>query len=305
LLPIRKPTASDFALIVLLGVVWGSTFIAIRVAVVEFGPANTAFLRVVIAGAVLLGYVAVRRIPIPTDWRVWGLVAALSLINIAVPFLLVNWAQLHVNSGVAALIMGFTPLMSLIASHVTTSDDRITPAKLAGMMLGIAGIVTIVGGDALAGLGANILPQLVILAAGACFVAAGAVVRKLPAMANETLAGLIMLFAAIALVPMALAAGWPAMDAISGKGLVALAYVAVVPTAGTNILRLHLIKTVGQSYMSLAGFLIPPVGVLLGTVVLGEPLTATIMIALGLIVAGMVIARLGARGSETGVPPQV
>ena len=133
---LRQPTFSDFLLLVLIGSVWGSSFLPIKVAVYETGPMLLVFLRVVAALVPLCLYMAWRRIPYPNTRFDWGVIFVMSLLNTVVPFFFLSWAGLHVDSGVMALIMGIGPLLALFVSHVTTHDDKLTGRKFAGMLIG-------------------------------------------------------------------------------------------------------------------------------------------------------------------------
>ena len=290
---IRKPTFADALLLVAMGFVWGSAFLAIKVAVVETGPALLVLLRILTALVPLWIYMAWRGISFPRNRFDWTLLIVMSLLNTVVPFFLLSWAGLHISSGVMALIMGIGPLLSLVVSHISTHDDRFSMSKLSGMLIGFSGLVLIVGGDALGGVTAHLLGDLAVVGAISCYAVASAMVRKVRATAKEAMATVNMLISAAVLVPIVLIVETPPLTSLSPGAMVSILYLGVVTTGIGYLLRFHLVLTVGQTYMSMASYIMPVVGVGLGVIFLAEPLSANIVAALCLVLAGFAVARLG------------
>ena len=121
---IRPPTAFDILKVAALGAIWGSAFLAIKVAVHETGPSWLVFIRVIIALVPIALFAWWRGDRLPPDIREWRLILVMSLLNTVGPFFLISWAELHIPAGVASLIMGVGPLGTMIAAHFTTPDDR-------------------------------------------------------------------------------------------------------------------------------------------------------------------------------------
>ena len=290
---IRKPTLSDALLLVLMGFVWGSAFLAIKIAVVETGPVLLVFLRILTALAPLWIYMAWRGASFPDNRYDWVLLIAMSLLNTVIPFFLLSWAGLHISSGVMALIMGLGPLLSLVVSHVSTHDDRFSMSKLMGMLIGLAGLVLIIGGDALGGVTANLLGDLAVVVAITCYAVASAMVRKVRSTSKEAMATVNMIVSAAILAPIVFLVETPALSSLSTGAVISILYLGVVTTGIGYLLRFHLVLTVGQTYMSMASYIMPVVGVGLGTVFLAEPLSANIILALALVLASFAVARVG------------
>jgi len=290
---IRKPTLSDALLLVLMGFVWGSAFLAIKIAVVETGPVLLVFLRILTALAPLWIYMAWRGASFPDNRFDWVLLIAMSLLNTVIPFFLLSWAGLHISSGVMALIMGLGPLLSLVVSHVSTHDDRFSMSKLMGMLIGLAGLVLIIGGDALGGVTADLLGDLAVVVAITCYAVASAMVRKVRSTSKEAMATVNMIVSAAVLAPIVFLVETPALGSLSTGAVISILYLGVVTTGIGYLLRFHLVLTVGQTYMSMASYIMPVVGVGLGTVFLAEPLSANIILALALVLASFAVARVG------------
>ncbi len=288
---IRKPTLADMALIVSIGLIWGTSFLAIKVAVREFAPTSVAAIRISIAFFVLYAVMRWRGLSLPRSWRFWAPVALIGIFNTSVPFFLVSWAETTVDSGIAALLMGTGPFLAIIGSHFMTTDEKITAPKMIAVTMGFSGVLLIAGTDALAGLGNNVMGQLALLAASACYVASGIFVRRFTHIPVESFTTAILLAGALSLLPWLAASAIHADGAVSALPLMAVVYLGLVPTGLAYLLRFYLIRSVGYSYMVLGVYLVPVVGVLLGNILLHEPLAPTTLIALALIIGGLAYAR--------------
>ncbi|TCD13239.1 DMT family transporter [Oricola cellulosilytica] len=294
--PIRKPTTLDLLLLMLTGMTWAAAFIAIKIAVPETGPLWLAAIRVGVGTLVLLPYVLWRGIVLPHDRRSWTLIIAMALLNVVIPFFLISWAELTIDAGVTSILMGTGPFAALVGSHFFTSDDRINAAKLTAVLLGFSGVIVIIGADALTGIGeGDVLAQLAAVGGSLCYVAAGLLIRRIE-MPPVRLAFLALSIGTAVLVTVALAVDGPVQTIPSNEALGALLFLGVFPTGLAYILRFHLIRTVGYSTFAYSVNLIPVFGVMLGVIILDEPLRPQVLIALALIVAGLFIARAGSTG---------
>jgi len=278
-------------IVILLGALWGSAFLAVKLAIFETGPPLLAFLRVITALVPLALYMVWRGVPLPSGRHDWLLIVIMSLLNSVIPFMLINWAHLHIPSSVAALIMGVGPLLTLFVTHVSTSDDRFSLNKLFGMLIGMSGLVVIIGGEALQGLSVSLLGNLAMLGTITCYVVATSFVRKIRTTAKEGIATLNMAISAAILLPVVLWSETPPIGELSATAVAAILYLGALVTGIGYLLRYHVVLTVGQSYMSMASYVMPIVGVVLGAVFLSEPLSASVVLALGLVLFGFTVAR--------------
>lgn len=290
--PIRKPTMSDFLLVLLLGTLWGSAFAAIKVGVEEVGPVVLVFVRVAIACALIWAWLVWRGISIPDTRRQWSMLTVMSMFNTVIPFWLIAWAEQFIASGTAALIMSSGPLLALVIAHFTTGDDRFTIYKFAGVLLGISGAATVIGTEALQG-GGDLTPALAIFLANICFVISAAMIRHVPDTNAEAMAGANMGVALVAMLPFLAFADMPSVSEISLPGIAALLYLGIFVSGFSYILRFHIATAVGVSYMTLAAYIMPVAGVILGALLLDEAIAPATAVALGLTVAGLLVARMG------------
>lgn len=273
--------------------VWGSSFLAIKVAVGGVPPLTVAAGRIAVAAAALLFWVRLSGLSLPRGKRNWRLIAVIGLLNTVLPFFLISWAEQHIPSGVAAILMATGPLTALILSHAMTHDDRFTVPKAMGVVVGFAGVVLLVGMDALAGIGADVIGQLAVIGASFCYSISGVLTRRVEAEQMETVAAGVLLSGACMGVPAAalIEQPWQA-SGITPLMVVAVVYLGLMPTALGYALRYRLIGACGYTFVSLAGYLVPGFGVLWGALLLNETVTAQALTALALILAGVGVGRI-------------
>ena len=290
---ITRAGSVDIALLVAVALTWASAFIAMNIAVPETGPLWLATVRVLIGAAVLAPFALWRGIALPRGLRAWMLVSVMAVLNIVVPFFLISWGQLTIDAGMAAVLMGVGPLMALAGSHVFTHDDKINASKLAAVGLGFSGVVVLVGLSVLGNLGGTfLLAQLATLGAGLCYATSGLIIRRID-LPPVGLAFIALVIGAIILLPLALLVDGMPTRAPGPTAWIALVYLGAFPTGLAYVLRFHLIRKIGYSIFALSVYMIPAFGVLLGFLILGEPVTPKLGIALALILAGLYFAQRG------------
>jgi drug/metabolite transporter (DMT)-like permease len=154
---------TSWGLIAILSVLWGAAFFLIDVGLRSY-PSNTlVFLRLALAVPLLLVALHVSGLQLPRDWPSWGMLSIVGLLNCALPFILFFWGQQYLDSSYAAILNATTPLWGVIVAHMMTNDERLTPARGFGVLIGMAGIIYMVGSDVLSGLTENLLAQLACL----------------------------------------------------------------------------------------------------------------------------------------------
>lgn len=287
---LRHPTLLDLLKIVLLGAIWGSAFLAIKLSVHETGPLWLVMIRVVIALLPIALFTWWRRDPLPPTLHDWLVIIAMSLLNTVGPFFLISWAELHIPAGVTSLIMGVGPLATMVAAHFTTPDDRFTGGKIAGMVLGFAGLGLVVGPELSQGIGFDALAYAAVWTGMLCYVAAGTLIRFVRHTSVPMMTAVNMGVGVVALTPLVLLAHEP-LPHLSPLAMLAALYLGLVCTGFAYLLRANITLTVGQSYMSMASYFMPVSGVLLAWAILGEPITWHILAALACVIAGFLVSR--------------
>jgi drug/metabolite transporter (DMT)-like permease len=280
----------EWSLLIALSVLWGGSFFFVGVAVSGLPPFTIAALRVGLAAIVLNLFLLAVGLRLPMDRRVWLAFFAMGFINNLIPFNLIIWGQTHIASGLASILNATTPLFSILVAHRLTADERMTPGRVAGIVLGIAGVAVIIGPGALRGLGTHVLAQLAILGASLSY-AFGAVFgrrfRDMGLQPHVTATGQVSA-STVMLLPLALLVDRPWTLPMPDAGVWgAVLGLAVLSTAVAYIIYFRILGSSGATNILLVTFLIPVSAILLGVTLLGETLqprhfAGMLLIGLGL-----------------------
>src|SRR5258707_5023252 len=161
----RSMNATEWALLLLLALLWGGSFFFGKVALAVFPALTLVALRTGLAALVLIAFLAARGIALPLSPALWRRFLVMGLLNNALPFALINWGQTQIDSGLAAILNATTPLFTVLLAHLVTADERLTRNRVAGVVLGFAGVVVMIGPAALRGLGLAGLGKLAVVGA--------------------------------------------------------------------------------------------------------------------------------------------
>lgn len=307
----RTMSAPEWAMLLSLSVLWGGSFFFTRVALSALPPFSLVVLRVGLAALILNTVVPLSGLRMPRAARIWAAFLGMGFLNNAVPFCLIVWGQTHIASGLAAILNAATPLFTVVAAHVFTSDERMTGNRLVGVFIGLAGVAVMVGPTVLAGLGADLLAQVAVLGAALSYAFAGIFGRRFLRMGVQPLATATGQVAASALmlVPIAMVVDrpWtlPLPDASAWGAVFGL---AALSTALAYVLYFRILATAGATNLLLVTFLIPVSAILLGAVVLGERLQPQHVLGMVLIGCGLaaIDGRLWSfRQQRRRIPPDV
>jgi drug/metabolite transporter (DMT)-like permease len=284
------------AVLVALGSVWGASFLFIKVVVDETAPVELATGRVFF-GAVVLAPIVWRR-GLRLSGRPWVLrdLLVLAAFSTAIPFVLISWAELHIDTGIASVLNSTMPLWTAVFASIFLVDEHLTPLTILGLLVGFGGVAVLSGGDLTSLRQAGLLGHLAVVGAAACY-GAGAVFARARLQAEDrvTLSVVQLTMAALLLAPFSLAIeGAPALD-LSAKAWLAWLTLGVVNTGLANVVYYWLILHVGSVRSSLVTYIIPTVGLLLGATVLGEELGLNALLGAALIVVGVAIVASGFR----------
>src|SRR5687767_7240121 len=159
---------SDWAILAALALIWGGAFFLIGVAVRHVPPFSYVLLRLTLAAAAMWAILAWRREPLALPREAWGAIVLLALLNNALPFTLFGWAQTHIASGLASILNATTPIWGVIVAHLFTADERMTPRKLTGVLIGFGGVAVMIGPSLFGTIGSNALAQLACIIASLC-----------------------------------------------------------------------------------------------------------------------------------------
>jgi len=304
--PIAPLRGAEWTMLLALSVLWGGTFFFAEIALAAIPPLTLVLGRVAIAALALHAILRLARIPWPRDARLWLAFLAMGTLNNLLPFALIFWGQTRIEGGLAAILNATTPLWTVIIAHAATRDERLSPAKLAGVGLGLAGIAVLIGPAALGGLGGEAWAQLAVVSAAAIYGAAAIFGRRFRDLPPALTAAGQLTGAALATLPVALIVDRPWTLARPPAGAwAALAALALASTALAYILYFRILAVAGATNLLLVTFLIPVSALALGIGFLGERLTlqsagGLVLIGLGLAgIDGRPLRRLSRRASPS------
>lgn len=280
----------EWLLLVTLSVLWGGSFLFGKIALAELPPFTVVLGRVALAALALWLAVAATRQSVPRARAVWLAFFAMGLINNLIPFSLIMWGQVRIGSGLASILNATTPLWTVVVAHWLTADEKMDARKLAGVLIGVAGVAVMIGPLALAGLGGDVTAQLAVIAATLSYAFAGLYGRRFARMgvAPMVVAGGQVGATTVMLLPIALLVDMPWTLPMPGlRTWAALAGLALLSTALAYVLYFRILAKAGATNVLLVTFLIPVSGVLMGVLVLDEPLEPRQLAGMALIGLGL------------------
>lgn len=281
---------AEWATLLGLSVLWGGSFFFIDVAVRSIPPFTLVLCRVSLAAAALLLFLKLRGQPIGIDRSTLGAFLIMGLLNNAVPFSLLAWGQTQIGGGLASILNATTPIWGVIVAHLFTEDERITPLKMAGVLLGFAGVAAMLGPELLGEIGGSLLAQLACIAAALCYALAGVYGRRFRRLGISPIhvsAGQLAA-AALLLLPLSVLVERPWQLAVPPpEAWGSLLALALFSTTFAYVLYFRLIATAGATNALLVTFLVPVTAILLGALVLGEVLGARHFAGMALIGLGL------------------
>jgi drug/metabolite transporter (DMT)-like permease len=294
-LPINQSMGTiEWLLLLTLSLLWGASFLFSEVALDEVRPFTLVLGRVGFAAIALLAVVYASGYHMPRSWVAWHPFLAMGALNNLIPFSLIIWGQTEITGGLASILNATTPLFTVLLAHFLTRDERITPGRLAGLALGIAGVVAMVGPAALRGLGVHLVAQIAVLGAALSYALAGIYGRRFRNQPPLVLAAAQVSASTLMMLPVALLVDRPWTGPLPGVSTwAAILGIAILGTALAYILYFRILATAGATNLLLVTFLIPVSAVLLGATILGERLDPEHF--LGMTLVGLGLAAIDGR----------
>ena len=276
----------------LLGAIWSSSFMWIKIAVQEIGPVTLVAFRVLFG--LLFGVVVIyiQRIRWPRTLKEWTPLLILSIANIAIPFFLISWGEQAIDSAVASILNATTPLFTILVAHFLLQDDKMTAPKVLGLLMGFAGVVILMSKDIGTSLG-SVLGQFAIVLASA-FYAGGAVYAR---RTTQDLPGIMrsagpLLPATVVMWLMMFAVESPVKFPQLGITWIALLFLGVLGSGLAFVMSYYLLHETGPTRTSMVTYLFPLGGVILGVLFLNEELSWQLVVGAVLIVLSLVVANM-------------
>lgn len=291
-------SSKEYGVLMLLGAVWGASFMFIKIAGTELQPFALVEMRLGVAALVLLAVNAPRRGHLAAMRANWRSITVMGFINCAVPYVLITWGETYINSGLAAIYNACAPLWgALLLALLPASSERLNRLRFAGLLCGMAGVVLVVSGN----LSLASENPLYIWGQAACILAALAYAvsgifgkRALVGVPSSVLATGQLVAGALMLLPLAafqIPSRVPSVAALSS-----VATLAVAGTALASMMYYWLLKRVGATRVLLVTYLLPAFALGWGALFLHEPVTIAAVVGLALVLAGVAIT------SSSGLP---
>ena len=286
------PGFIDYALLIGLAAIFGSSFLFTHIAVQSMPPFSVVAARLSVAAIVLLVVLSLAKQRLPKG-SVWVWIFASALFGNAIPFSLISWGQQEVDAGLTSIFMAVMPLSTVLLAHCVTTDEKLNRWTLTGVLFGLVGVCVLMGWSALSQLGNESLSQLAILGGAVCYAVNALITRKLTHLSKWPMSAGLLVAASILTVPLALVFEAPWQLAPSASSLLAVLALAAGPTALATAMILAIIGRQGASFLSQINFMVPLFGVFFGVVFLHERLPANAWAALAVILSGVALARRG------------
>lgn len=278
---------------------WGSSYLFIRIGVKEISPLALVALRLSIGALTILVIVVMRHQSIRVSWRQLTMIGVAGTINSAAPFLLISWGETSVPSGLASVLNSTTPIFALLLAGAILQDEPITPARLAGVLVGFMGVVVLLGRDLSGGIHwSGVAGQGAIIVASVCYAAGAVFVRRtLRGVPSMTIATYVLLVSAIEALALSLAFSPPPVLSMSPKAWLAVAWLGMLGSGFAFTCAYFVLEHWGASRYTLVTYVLPVIGLALGAIFLHEVIDWHIIAGSALVLGGIVLASV-AKGRE-------
>ena len=290
-------TRLDWLLFVLLGFFWGSSYLFIKIGV-EAGlqPFTLVAMRLFF-GVLLLGtIVAVAREALPRERRMYGHLAVLGLFSVALPFMLITWAETHVDSSLAAVLTGAVPLFVIPIAALLLPAEKITANAIVGILIGLVGVAVVVGFNPATLTGTELVPQLALIGAAASYALGGVYARRNVRGLRPMIPALFQVSFALVLTAIpALLVERPLEGTLTLEAFLAVLWLGLIGSGAAYLIFFRLLQNWGATRTSLVAYLLPIWGIVLGALVLAEPIDARLLAGTALVIAGIGLVNM--RGS--------
>lgn len=289
-----------------LALVWGSSFLFIRIGVEEIPPMQLVFVRTAIAAIGLNIVIWLQGKRWPTDRQRIGNLLFLGIVNTILPFGLITWGEIYIESSLASILQATAALFTLVVAHFAFADERITPRKVIGLLVGFLGVVVLAtrsGGEGQTTSSAwlHLAGQMAIVVASLCYAYGGVYARKVvqgrmdpfvTAAGAMTVAAVITGILSYAVLPWAANTPAVAYTSLAPAALWAVLALGLINTFGAYLIYYPLVAVLGAARSSMVTYVIPVVGLVLGAIFLSEPVDARLLIGAAMILGSIAIVNL-------------
>ena len=293
----REANTFDLSLLILLAVIWGSSFFNIKIATYSYDPITLALVRVIFASIPLLILCKLSGIKIDAFNKNWNWYALIGLFNIAIPFVLIAIGTAKINSYLAAILMSTTPLSGSILAHFFTKDEKLSFFKSLGVLIGFSGIVLLFFDKVIIN-SENYIYALITILGSTFYCIGGLLTLKLKNEKNENVTTSTTIWSVIFLLPCSVIIETPWNSNPTWMSTLSLLYLGVIATGLAWLIRFRILTVNGLVFQTQVAYLIPIFGIIFGYFLMDEIITWRVLLSLVIILLGIYIFKKNNKGLE-------
>ncbi len=296
----REAKTFDILLLLVLGLIWGSSFFNIKIATYSYEPFTLALVRVIFACIPLILICYFRKIKIQAFSKNWRSYALIGLCNIAIPFVLIAIGTSKINSYLAAMLMSTTPLSGSILAHFFTKDEKITFLKSLGIIIGFSGVIFLFLDEIVLN-EKNYIYAFITIIGSTFYSIGGLLTLKIKNKGNENVTTSTTIWSIIFLMPFSFIFETPWATSPSIESTISLLYLGIVATGVAWLIRFRILTVNGLVFQTQVAYLIPIFGVFFGYFLMEEIITWRAVISLFIIMIGIFIVKKNNKGLNNGI----
>jgi len=288
----QQPHLIHWTMLGFLSLAWGFAFYLIAVGLESFSPLTVVNIRLIVGAATLYMIMRWQGYSLPPPGRWWARFALLAISGNLIPFILISWAETHISSAQAGLLMALMPISTMVLSHFFVHGDALTPRRLVGVLLGFIGVSVLVGGDALSGMGGTtLIAQIAVLVATLAYATNAVYTKRMPAINTLVVATGSLIIGALMLLPFTLYIEQPSLTQASTQSLLATGLLGVVSTGLATWVFFRVVTDCGPAFLSIINYIIPAIAFAAGVLFLGEPAAPSQFLGLVFVLAGIAMTQ--------------
>ncbi|MFT5658852.1 MAG: drug/metabolite transporter (DMT)-like permease [Gammaproteobacteria bacterium] len=289
-----RTTLINWLLLMCLVLLWGTSFMFISISVENLHPLTIVFCRVFIGALILTAVVYAKGLRLPFTVGAWLAFVAMGIAGNVLPFFLIAWGQLSVNSGIAGMIMATMPLITMVLAHYLIEGEDLNRYKVTGFLLGIGGISVLLG-PVFEGGGKAVFGGTAIFIAAGSYAVNSILVRRLPRFNLLVSSSGVLIAATLVVLPIWLIVVPVNTEEVSTLSWNSLIWLGIGPTAIATIILFTVIDRAGPTFLSTINYMIPVVAFFCGAYILSERVEWTSIVALMIILSGIAMTRVRVR----------
>ena len=293
---LKKILLNNFILLLILSSIWGSSFLAIKIAVKTINPISIASFRLIIGTIVLAFFFYFSNNKLNFSKKILFYIFLTALLGNLIPFILISWSEIYISSSLAGLLLSTAPLFALILSHFFTIDDKFNTTKLLGILIGLIGVILLIGYENILELFSGniymLLPKLAVIVAALGYVISSIIAYSLKELNPLNLTFITIFIASIISLPFMFYYESKFFSYPSTESIIAVIYLGIMPTAVAYLLRFYIISKAGPVFLSYVAYLIPIFSIFWGYTILNEKIILDYIFALFFILLGIYIGQI-------------